>query len=423
MEQQGKTVNIKGPHLYEHQKDLIRLFDDHPSDSIITVKARRQVGKSTVNQILALRQCINYKNQIVIIVQPTWKQCLRMFKEITTLVKGLPVLDNANKGDLSIEFTNGSQICFYSGATKDTVRGPHVTSKGFLLIDEAVYIPDKLIHDILPTVDANHANVVLISTPKFKNGTFYDFYKNGIEGVNGFYSLDWSKYDTSMFLTPEKLEMYRKSLPGPVFAAEYLGEFISSTSDLFGDLSLITNDKYDKEAKIKSMGIDWSNGTKNDYTAITAFNVKKQQCYLEYFNTMRPAEQINHIIKVLQETRPETLVVEKNGAGDVYTDLLKTEIKKNGISVRLVEFVTTNDSKRRIYEKFIVSANKGELTLFGDNMEQIQLVGITAKSTKTGKLTYENDNPATHDDIPDSLAMAWSEMNSNPNYIFGGRTK
>ena len=53
-------------------------------------------------------------------------------------------------------------------------------------------------------------------------------------------------------------------------------------------------------------------------------------------------------------------------------------------------------------------------------MEKLQLAGITAKSTKMGKLTYENDNPATHDDIPDSLAMAWDQMDKKTGYVFGG---
>lgn len=411
-------VNITAPKIYPHQADFIRCFDEHPHDSIITVKAKRQVGKTTVCQFLALRQCINYPNQIVIIVEPTYKQCSRVFRELTGMIKKLPVLDNANKGELIIEFYNGSQIVFYSGATQDTVRGPHVTQHGFLLIDEAVYTKESTIHDLLPTVDANHANTILISTPKFQSGVFYDFYKNGMEKQKGFYSIDWSTYDTSMFLSKEKLEMYRRSLPYPVFACEYLGEFITSYSELFGDLDKICSNDYDKLAACEVLAVDWSNGTENDYTAVTAFNTFKQQCYLEYFNTEKPTQQIEHLIRILKEVRPKKVVVEMNGAGEVHADHFKKAIRQNGIVTQFIEFQTTNESKRRIYDKLIVAATNGELQFLDDPMEKLQLAGITAKSTKMGKLTYENDNPATHDDIPDSLAMAWDQMDKKTGYVF-----
>ena len=41
------------------------------------------------------------------------------------------VMEMTNKGELIIEFKNGSQICFYSGSTDDTLRGPHITKIPF----------------------------------------------------------------------------------------------------------------------------------------------------------------------------------------------------------------------------------------------------------------------------------------------------
>ena len=414
------TVNITAPHIYPHQRALIDCYDANPHDSIITVKARRQCGKSAISELLALRQCINHPNQILLFVEPTYKQCTRVFREIQSLVKHIPVVENFNKGDLIIEFKNNSYIQFYSGATKDTVRGPHVTSDSLLILDEASFISDEVAYNLLPTVDANHACVLLCSTPKFQSGIFWEFYKKGIEGEKGFHSIDWSNYDTSMFLSKEKLEMYRNSLPYPIFACEYLGEFITSYSELFGDLDKICSNEYDKSAPCEVMAIDWSGGhTNGDYTAITAFNTFKQQCFLEYFNTETPTQQINHIIRILKQLKPKKLVVEMNGAGEVHADHLKKAMRENKIITTFIEFVTTNESKRRIYDKLIVSATNRELQFLNDPMEKLQLAGITTKSTKTGKLTYENDNPATHDDIPDSLAMAWDQIDRNVSYVFG----
>lgn len=414
------TITIKTPKIYPHQRSLVDCYDNHPHDSIITVKAKRQIGKTTVCQLLALRQCINYSNQILIIMEPTYKQCTRVFRELVQMIKNIPVFEAANKGELIIEFKNGSQICFYSGSTDDTLRGPHITKNSFLLIDEAVFIKDSVIYQMLPTVDANHAAVILISTPKFQQGAFWEFYKRGLENESGFYSLDWSKFDTSMFLSPEKLEMYRKSLPYPVFACEYLGEFITSYSELFGDLDKICSNDFDKQAPCEVMAIDWSGGhATGDYTAVTAFNSFKQQCFLEYFNTEKPTQQIDHLLKIVKQLRPKKIVVEMNGAGEVHADHLKKAIRQNGIVTSFIEFITTNESKRNIYDNLIVAATNGELQFLDDPMEKLQLAGITTKSTKTGKITYENDNPATHDDIPDSLAMAYYYLSKSTNYVFG----
>jgi hypothetical protein len=411
---------IETPELFPHQKDFIKLFDTCEPDSIITVKAKRQVGKTAVAELLALRQCVNFSNQIVIILEPTYKQCGRVYREILTLVKGIPVVSSTNSMELTITFYNGSQIMFMSAATNDTLRGPHVTSQAFLLIDEAAYCKDEVAYSLLPVTDACHAKTILISSPKFKNGIFYDFFCKGVQKEKHFYSLDWSKYDTSMLLSPDKLEQYRKALPYPIFLCEYLGEFLDGVSELWGDLTKVcTLSGNNPNGNCDTIGIDWSSGTNNDYTVLSGFNLFNEQVLLDYFNDKTPTDTIAYIVTQLKKYRPKRVVVEGNSIGEIYADMLKKAILNAGINLKFEVFYMTNDSKRRIIETLIPKVHNQEVSFINDTVLKLQFSGFTLKSTPTGKITYENEDPGIHDDIVIATAICLDYLNKQTNYMFG----
>ena len=243
MKIQKKTIKL-GYQLFPYQSDVIKGILKYPHD-IHTVKSRRQTGKSVTIETILMLFAINRIGSCSIAVSPTLGQGRKMFKEVKKALQCTPIFESANSTTLDINLTTGSSILFKSAEQQDGLRGHTVT--GILCIDECAYIKDDIVFQTLPFVDANKAPILITSTPLFKRGVFYDFYKNGLDGKNGFHSYDVCDYDTSALLSPEKLEIYRQSVSPQIFRSDYLGQFITENSEIFGDLK-----KLCKGATVKS---------------------------------------------------------------------------------------------------------------------------------------------------------------------------
>lgn len=81
--------------------------------------------------------------------------------------------------------------------------------------------------------------------------------------------IDWNYYDTSKYLPPETLEIYRQEMPRLSFQSEFLAEFIDSDGAVFSNFK----DKmvgFDLKPGLETViGIDWGTGSGSDYTVMT----------------------------------------------------------------------------------------------------------------------------------------------------------
>ena len=402
----NKTIKL-GYTLFPWQNDIINGILKYPHD-IHIAKSKRQTGKSITIETVLMFFAINKTNSCNIAISPTLNQGRKMFKEIKKAVSVLPVYESSNASTLEINLTNGSSILFKSAEQDDALRGNTVS--GILCIDECAFIKDDIVYQVLPFVDANKAPILITSTPLFKSGVYYDFYMNGLNGVEGFHSIDICDYDTSALLSPEKLEMYRQSVAPQIFRSDYLGQFIEESSEIFGDLKKLCKGVI-HQSKTKVMGVDWSTGGLDsgkdpDETAISIMNEFRELEYIEGFSDKDTNQTIDYIINKIVEYNVEKCVVETNSMGRVYIDILKKKIALRGIRCQVVEFTTTNDSKREIIEDLAVHCNNSTISLIDDKKLFLQMMNFVVKKTPTGKITYESGSRNIHDDL--CLALAFS---------------
>lgn len=393
--------------LFPWQKDIIAGILRHPHD-IHTVKSKRQTGKSITIETVLMFFAINKSGSCNIGISPTLGQGRKMFKEIKSAMQKLPLFKSANGTTLEIELTNGSSILFKSAEQEEGLRGNTVS--GILCIDEAAFIKDDIVYQVLPFVDANKCPVLIVSTPLFKSGVFYDFYMNGLNGVNGFHSYDICDYDTSVLLSPEKLEIYRQSVSPQIFRSDYLGQFLTENSEIFGDLKKLVKGVI-HQSRVKVMGVDWStagidSGKNPDETALAVVNEFRELEYIEGFSDKDTNQTIDYIVDKIVEYGVSKVVVETNSMGRIYIDLLKRKIVQRGIRCQVIEFTTTNDSKREIIEDLVVHCQNGTISLIDDKKLFLQMMNFVVKKTPSGKITYESGSSNIHDDL--CLALAFS---------------
>lgn len=389
----NRTITL--PKLQQWQKDVYDAMENAKhSGNIYVVKAKRQIGKSVLASVLIIKSALESKTTNAII-EPTLNQSRRVFKQITQMLEGSNTIKNANASLLTIDFVNGSELNFKSAEQKDNLRG--MTVSGLLVIDEGAFVTDDVYEIVYPWVDVHKAPILIISTPLFADGQFYKMFvsENTI-------SFDWSTYDTSVFLSNEKLEMYRKEMTPLKFTTEYLGQFATDGSYVFQD---INDALYDGDFNIIynniNLAIDWASGNDGDYTWLSWIDEDGIVVKVDYFNNIQPSEQIERIASQINQYKPKKVTVETNSIGSVYLDFLK---RKVNIPTQIIPFTTTNESKRRIIEQLSTAFQQHKIRIPRDAELIKQLQHYCVEKTKNG---YTYNGIGAHDDGVMSLAMGY----------------
>lgn len=400
---------VKGIELYKHQLYVVEGLLKSESDTIHTVLAKRQIGKSVLLEQILLYYTFNKKGSTSICLSPTNAQNRKIFSEMNdSILKFCPnLVKKSNISTQEIEFTNGSKILFKSAAQKDSLRG--YTVSGVLCMDECAFISDDIFYMCLPFTNVHKSPIVLVSTPKFKMGFFYECFVKGQGNVSGYKSYDLGEFDTSELLSPSKLEIYRKQLPKLQFQCEYLGEFIDSDSMVFsGFKDCLIKESF--EPRNVYVAIDWANGSGNDDTCITFMSDNKRLIGIHYINNTSPVKQVDKIIKIIDSYKNvKQVTIEENSIGTVYGDILKEKLNKN---VKLIKFLTTNSSKNEIIEQLSAAIEKREIGLIEDDKLFLQLSTYEMNyNPKTMKTSY-NAPLGLHDDAVMSLAICFHSLST-----------
>lgn len=414
-------MTITFPKLEKWQKDVFSYLKLGGKDWYV-IKSIRQCGKSVLAEILLIYSAFKTPCSVSLSVSPVVSQSRKMYEDILRIASKL--VYKSNGSTLEIIFFNGSKIIFRSAEQGDSIRGITVKGSGILVVDEAAYIQDDIFYSVLvPTTNVYRAPIFVFSTPKFKNGFFYNLYIKGLDSNtnNGVVSFDWTKYDLSKYLSEEMLELYRQQMPKQSFAAEFLGEFCDADGSVFTDFKKNVRDfKVDYEEPIY-IGIDWGTGTGNDNTAITIGQIQYNniiildQIAFNDKNTKQTITYIENVIKsfVNRGVKEINIVAEKNSIGNVFYQLLVDKVdelectyaeKGKEIDINTQTFNTTNKSKEDIIKKTIMFLEQDKL--FIPDIEELitEMSQYECKVSKTGLLTY-NAPSGMHDDRVMSLCI------------------
>lgn len=352
-----------------------------------------------------------HRGSLSVIVEPTLDQARRVYKEMVRMTQDTPYLKRKNDSLLEIEFDNGSQVLFKSAEQRDNLRGFTVT--GILVIDECAFILDEIYDILQPTTDVHSAPILMISTPKFRQGFFYRYFTAGKEkSTPNIISIDFNDYDTSMMLSAEKLAQYRQMMPKSQFTTEYLGEFLDTDSILFSNIKECVGNPTAGEYLF--FGIDWGTGGGGDFTSICAFNERGEMEVLEYFNDKTTTQQIDRISTLIASygKRVRCIQAENNSIGTPMIELLSNALaaKPGGLHLTIEPFATTNQEKVKLVSQLQVALENRAITLLDDSglLNQLSCYEATY-NPKTGNVSY-NAPPGSHDDNCISCMLALDAM-------------
>lgn len=407
---------------FSYQRDVIKeVCGCKGTGKTVTVKSRRQAGKSLLAENVLLYYAINHSKSKNALVSPTYNQAKKVYTDILKAIEPTGIVRGRNASELIIKLTNGSQITFHSAAQKEALRGYTVT--GILIVDEAAYLEDDVWYIIQPWLNAHNAVCMLISSPFTRQGFFYQYYCNGLNGVKNYSTIDWSdsiyEEDMQFTLSQSKIEELRSVMPSNQFRSEILGEWLDDNGLVFTNFRNLTIPKREVNSTDRLyFGIDWSSGTGNDDTVITALNQHGEQLILECFNSMNTTETVNRIVEILKryEKQTKAIVSETNSIGKQFTELVQQQIRTK----KITPFTTTNQSKNGIITMLQLAFEQGKIRIIDDRKQLSELSTYASEYNDRTKTVSYNAINGCHDDICMALAFALHalEKNAHKDYVF-----
>jgi Terminase large subunit, T4likevirus-type, N-terminal len=190
----------------------------------------RQSGKSSVTSCLAVYEAIYRAPSLTLLLSPTQRQSGLLFRKCKDVIaalgqalgKPVPV---AQESALQMELQNGSQIVSLPGK-EETIRG--YSSVSLLVIDEAARVSDDLVSSVRPMLAVSGGQLIMLSTPWGKRGTFFEAWENGIE---------WERTRITALdvprISPEFLEEERRGIGDYFFDQEYMCIFRETSDQVF----------------------------------------------------------------------------------------------------------------------------------------------------------------------------------------------
>ena len=382
----------------------IKLYKPHPKQREIhealetdikycIVSIGRQFGKTLFAENQAAKWGLENKNWKIGWISPTYKQAKKVFKEITKALANCIYVIGMNRGDLVIEFNNGSVIQFYSAEAYDSIRGETFDA---LICDEFAFFKPEAWNEVLKaTVLVRGKKVLILSTPKGKN-QFYNLWNLAQHNKN-YIAFKGSSYDNPL-IDPEEIREAERNLPDHVFKQEYLAEFLDNGSSVFRNIKECI--RRSNNTSSLYAGIDL--GRSDDYTVLTIVDSNNVEVYCERWRHMDWSAIINNIVVQLNKYRPNTLV-ESNGAQDAIFEQIRNKVAYNKNSIQ--PFVTTSKSKQNIIEDLIVKFENKDIGIIGHDWQINELEVFTYEyNVKTRAIKY-NAPVGLHDDYVMSRAI------------------
>ena len=409
---------VRGAKLIGWQNDLVREFLSLKKDERLVIKKCRQVGCSFTFAQILFYVAINRPRSTSIYITTTNSAARKFFTDMGEFCKESSLV-SLNSSLLEMTFWNGSIIYFKSSESQ--LRGISCKRGGIMVVDECAFLKSDIWTSILPFTTVSKANTLIASTPWTKRGMYYTFYERALSGDPGYHLIDTRDYDLSYFISEDQREEYRKILSPQAFRTEIDGEFMDSTSGVFGDYQSIYAEPEDKDPVY--CGIDFSVSVGGDDTVLTGFNKSKQQCLLYYDNSIADpvarAEKLADIINSYPSIKK--VICETNSMGSTFISIMRRKLKRPNI---LEEFTTTNSTKKDIIENLVSLIGQKEITLLDDPKQDYEFAIFQLVELKNGNYSYAADTKVQNskDDIVMATAFAAKAFSgSSGTYMLRGR--
>ena len=360
----------------------------------LILRSGRQVGKSEVISEKCKDYALKNKNKTVMVIAFVERQALLIFSKILSKIyREDPKLimggaDKPTKHKICLK--NGTEIyCFAAGETGYGIMGYTID---LLIADEAAFINEEVWNSVIPTLAATKGSVWLLSTPKLKEGFYYDCFEDD----------DYTNFHESSEDCPhipkEFLEKQKKRFTKGQYAQMYLGEFVEGAQGLFTKewIAKVCTLPHNPEVCSfssgpnsggdKSLGVDIA-GMGDDESVFSGFIRRGNvvcQISQDITTKTHTTDTENRIIDLDVKWDYEKIGIDDGGIGiGVLDHLLEHDVVKfKIIGLNNAKIFIDKDKrtkklyKEAMYYNMLGMGERGELQLFNDDATKASLRSI-----------------------------------------------
>ena len=248
-----------------------------------------------------------------------------------------------------------------------------------IIVDEAAYVPDRVLNEVLPPMLADKGGEFLLaSSPNGRRAAFYTLFARG-ESPQRAASEEDVSYGSFQCPTGDNphldnawLRSQREEMGELLYAQEFEAKFIDDYGMVFREEDIdkavttlegveIENNEAHSEAKddrVYIIGADW--GRKYDYTVIAVLDATEPPFRLVHLSRWRGTgwqTQAAQAAGIVARFRPRRILVDGNSMGDPVAGMLDREIQKQMPALRrptVEQFTFGSESKQALIDRLNV---------------------------------------------------------------------
>ncbi|MGH2447439.1 MAG: terminase large subunit domain-containing protein, partial [Chloroflexota bacterium] len=271
-----------------------------------------------------------------------------------------------------------------------------------VVIDEAAYVPGRVITDVVGPFMAtsDHAELILISTP-FGRNHFSDYFERGQAGVAGHRSFQFPTA-THPGLRPGYLEEQRAQMTDLAYRVEYLAEFAEDQNAVF-PWSLIESCLSDLPRgprPNRQYVIGYDPAKYSDRSGVAVVDVTESPYALAEILDISGRDYLTQtrIISELSATYHAPVLLDATSHDQLLEQLLADGIEAEG-------YRFSNESKRELIDGLVLTLEQHGLLLYSDSDLLDELKYYRYQLTAAGNVRL-GATESHHDDLVTALALA-----------------
>jgi len=406
----------------------------------VTIRAGRQVGKSTTVGKRRAEQMLEYKDSISLIIAPAQRQSSQLFAKTMSWLqlkheevlakaggfKASPKYSIKRNSERRRQFENDKGI-FNETPTKTTIvlkkdfsKPQHINNQGsvcyalpagktgvylrtysldFLDIDEAAYVPENVYTALRPMLAVSQKKrglgwESLLSTPFGKGGFFYDSHHSA-DYRQWHISSEKCERISSAFLKKEKERLTKIE-----YAQEYLGEFVDEFQQFFPTalikqqmtfMSWDFKTDYKKDCKY-FLGVDFARYGQDENAFVVAEmqpNGFMRVVNVETTERVSLDKTYTHILMKDDKYNFNRIFVDDGGLGAGITDMLIAKLGRRVLGLNNASRTVDPEGKKgKIFKEDLYS--HASMLLEQGKLEMINSV-LLARSLKSMTFEYTSD--------------------------------
>ena len=297
-----------------------------------------------------------------------------------------------------INLKNGSTIhCYAAGETGWGIMGFTID---LLIADEAAFINEEVWNSITPALAVTKGHIWLLSTPKLKEGFYYNCFTNP-----NFTPFHQSSEDCPR-IPPEFLEEKKRQFTTAQYAQMYLGNFVDDFKQVFSEAwikqvctlppetpSLISGGETYLGVDIAGMGEDESVFSGVQRVEDNVFQVSQK-----ITTKTRTTETEDQIIKLDRAYNYEKVGIDDGGLGvGVFDHLLEhDDLKFKIVGLNNARRIIDKDDKtsklykEAMYYNLLAMGERGEIKLFNDDATKrsLRCIQVEENGSISGRYSH-----------------------------------